>query len=454
VIEQRAKHFLVALLAALSGGVASSAAAQDALQAKAIDAVSLFRDTAAAVRLAGGLNVVADRSKLREGEALTLTIALPRAGYLNIVNIDSAGTPTVLFPNAVQSDNRVTAGTFTLPTPAMQFQIQVSAPFGTTTVAAFLTQDKLDLYADGDRVREVVATASGGGAAGATGATDTFARLSTLGRNLIDVLGTKSLAVVPTAPTPVAAPGASAPAVAAPAAGGAPMLAGMTVLLTCARTGPCDEPDDVSSSPLMRLLGAITPGILLEPASKDAGVSLRRIGDRGLLLTKASEGFVDQLYEDAAGYCSVAYGHLVRIAPCSRTDRRTYGRRIAEPKGSALLASDLARAERAVQKFVKVPLNDGQYDALCDFTYNVGSGALQHSTLLKVINAGDMKRVPTQFRRWTKAGGVAYRGLKTRRERELVLFFGGQPVPAAKSLGQPLEPDETPLDIRVGESGN
>ena len=58
--------------------------------------------------------------------------------------------------------------------------------------------------------------------------------------------------------------------------------------------------------------------------------------------------------------------------------------------------------------------------------------------------------MPSQFRRWTKAGGVEYRGLKTRREREIVLFFDGASVPKAVAK----DPDDTPLDVEVGEPGS
>ena len=447
MIEQWKKHAVHALAASALGAVASFAAAQDSAQAKAIDAASLLRETEAAVRLAGGLTVRTNRASLREDEPLMLRIELPRAGYLNIVNIDAAGVPTVLFPNRVQADNRVAAGTFTLPGPGMGFEIRASAPFGQTTVAAFLTQEKVDLFATGETTRNAAGAVLG-----------TFARLSMIGRDLIDAFATKSLAIVPTA----AAPSASAGPATAPAA---PMIAGMTTVLTCAKTGPCGEAvagtgaGPVASagagagarSPLLRIIGALAPGILLEAESATISKDLhgRRISEKGLLLTKASEGFVPQLYEDAASYCTIAYGHLIRRAPCASADRRKYGRRITEPAGGTLLAADMARAERAVAKLVKVPLTEGQHAALCDFTYNVGSGNLQRSTLLKVVNSREHARVPTQLRRWSHAGGVEYRGLKTRREREIVLFFEGVPVPKAIEK----DPDDGVLDIRAGEAG-
>ena len=400
-----------------------------AAQAKAIDVASLLRDTEAAVRLAGGLSLQVNRTSLRDGEPLTITIELPRGGYLNVVSIDASGEPTVLFPNKLQPDAKVDPGHFTFPTPAMGFEIRAAAPFGTNTVSAFLTQEKMNLYTD-DGVRNLA-----GAAASAAVAVDTYSRLSAIGRNLIDNFGTKSLE-----------------AKGAPMAAG--MAAGMVTVLTCAKTGPCDPAALEPPSRFLQLLGAITPGILreIEPSAKTVPAPttpVRGVSDKGMTLTKASEGFVPQLYEDSAHFCSVAYGHLLHKARCGPVDRKAYPGRVVEPQGAKLLTVDMTRAQRAVMQLVTVTLTDSQYAAMCDFTYNVGSGNLKRSTLLKVINSGDHDRVPAQLRRWSKAGGVEYRGLKTRREREIVLFFDGRGVP--KTVGK--DPDGAPLDIDIGEPG-
>ncbi|MFL6661627.1 MAG: glycoside hydrolase family protein [Rhizobacter sp.] len=395
------------------------AQAQPAAADKALDTASLLRETEAAVRLAGGLDVKSNEPALREGQALVLTIALPRSGYLNVVSINPAGEPTVLFPNQVQSDNKVEAGTFKLPTPQMPFILRAAAPFGSSLVAAFLTQEPLNLYATGEGARNTAGALIG-----------QFARLSAAGRDLIDALGTKSLVVEPKA---------------------APMLAGMTRVLTCAAAGPCTAEAPTGTSPLLRILDALTPGILLEPeAPIDKALALRPVYDKGIKLTKVSEGFVSTLYEDAAGYCSVAYGHLLKRARCGPPELSHYRGGISEPEGGRLLVTDMARAQRAVMQLVKADLSDGQFAALCDFTYNVGSGNLKRSTLLKAVNNGEHHRVPSQLRRWSKAGGKEFRGLKTRREREIALYFEGQTIPKSIPVGE----DESPIDVRVGEPGS
>jgi lysozyme len=87
-----------------------------------------------------------------------------------------------------------------------------------------------------------------------------------------------------------------------------------------------------------------------------------------------------------------------------------------------LLARDVRTAEQAVQRLVKVPLTQGQFDALVDFCFNLGAGRLAASTLLKVLNGGRYEDAAEQLLRWDLAGGEENAGLKTRRQAELELW--------------------------------
>lgn len=60
--------------------------------------------------------------------------------------------------------------------------------------------------------------------------------------------------------------------------------------------------------------------------------------------------------------------------------------------------------------------------ALIDFTFNLGKGNLQSSTLRRCVNAGDWAGAKVQIRRWNKAGGRVLRGLTIRRETEAVML--------------------------------
>ncbi|NWB30871.1 lysozyme [Pseudomonas gingeri] len=88
------------------------------------------------------------------------------------------------------------------------------------------------------------------------------------------------------------------------------------------------------------------------------------------------------------------------------------------------LISDLTSRELTVTRAVTVALTQGQFDALVDFVYNLGAGNFLSSTLLRLVNAGDMVGAAAQFARWNKAAGVPMRGLARRRAAEAALFAG------------------------------
>ena len=85
---------------------------------------------------------------------------------------------------------------------------------------------------------------------------------------------------------------------------------------------------------------------------------------------------------------------------------------------------DLVKYENAVDRLVKVPLTQNQFDALVSFTFNVGEGALAKSTLLKKLNAGDYDAVPAELMKWTKGGGKELPGLVRRRRAEAAMWRG------------------------------
>jgi GH24 family phage-related lysozyme (muramidase) len=192
------------------------------------------------------------------------------------------------------------------------------------------------------------------------------------------------------------------------------------------------------------------------------GIRLRKVYDKGVALTKDSEGFVATLYNDSAGYCSIAFGHLVKRAGCDGTEPDEFQRGLSEPRGAEILVDDMSVAERNVIRNVTVDLSDGQYAALCDFVYNVGGGNFQRSTLLNLVNAKQHDRVSDEFRLWVVAGGKQLPGLITRREKEIVLYFEGLPrphrlPPSRERLppsGERLPPSgerRSLIDIRTGE---
>ena len=141
---------------------------------------------------------------------------------------------------------------------------------------------------------------------------------------------------------------------------------------------------------------------------------MRHITQEGIDLIKRFEGFSSTVYICPAGYPTIGYGHLVR--------NHEKFEEISQEEAEALLRIDVESAERAVLRLIKVPLTDGQFDALVSFTYNLGSGALQCSTLRRKVNRQAHSEVPAQLVRWVWAGGRKLNGLIKRRECESLIY--------------------------------
>jgi len=396
---------------------AAAAATEPAAAAAAPVARQPFRRSLEdAANLAGGLAVRLGRATYREGEPVTLSIDVPRAGHLNLVSVGPDDVATLLFPNRKQADNRVAAGTLRIPGEPPQSPELLAKPAGVTLVAAFLSQDPLDLQQGGS------------GSEGPSAADEAFARLVPAARAQLEKLAAQSFTGLPRT---------------------APMLGGVSYLLVCAPGVTCDAASLAPATGTPPPAERLTPGLLLEGETELAvpkGAWLRRISEKGQRLTRLSEGFMPRLHTNADNHCSIGYGHLVRREACTGAEPAALRRGISEAQADAMLAENMRRAQRAVMSLVKTQLSDGQYAALCDFTYNVGVAMLQNSTLLKLINAGEHDRVPAELRRWTLVRGKEQRGLKLRRERQIGLYFEGQPVPRTPPGGEPA----TPIDIRVG----
>jgi lysozyme len=131
------------------------------------------------------------------------------------------------------------------------------------------------------------------------------------------------------------------------------------------------------------------------------------------------EGLRYQAYIDVAGLATIGYGHRL-LASVS------FPAGIDSTQAESLLAADVRDAELAVGRLVKVPLTQGQFDALVDFAFNLGAGKLESSTLLKDLNAGLYDAAREQLLRWDHAGGKEVAGLKARRAAEAQLWSGAE----------------------------
>lgn len=126
------------------------------------------------------------------------------------------------------------------------------------------------------------------------------------------------------------------------------------------------------------------------------------------------EGFSAVAYQDGGGIWTCGYGHTAGVKD---------GDTCTKDQAQEWLAEDVQNAENAVNTYVTVPLTQNQFDALVSFTYNVGAGSLQHSTLLKLLNAGENMGAASQFLAWNHINGQLSKGLMARRVAERNLFM-------------------------------
>jgi len=101
-------------------------------------------------------------------------------------------------------------------------------------------------------------------------------------------------------------------------------------------------------------------------------------------------------------------------------DNRTF----SAEEVDGILRADLQRFERGVRLFCPVDLTQGMFDGLVSFSFNVGLGTLQRSTLRQKVLRGDKTGAADEFLKYTKGGGKVLLGLVKRRQDERALFLG------------------------------
>lgn len=89
---------------------------------------------------------------------------------------------------------------------------------------------------------------------------------------------------------------------------------------------------------------------------------------------------------------------------------------------TGLQHSDVAKAVAAINRLVKVPLNQNQFDALVDLVYSIGEKAFAHSKVLKLLNTGNSAGVPSEIRKLPYSGKSALPEVIKRRDDDAILF--------------------------------
>lgn len=167
---------------------------------------------------------------------------------------------------------------------------------------------------------------------------------------------------------------------------------------------------------------------------------MRHINQKGIDLIRQFETFVPYFYICPAGYPTIGFGHVIlagdnygSITGVKLLD--IYAKRglkaaqnafvMTEEQGEELSLRDIQGFERSVLRLIKVPLTDGQFDALVSFTFNFGGGALQRSTLRRKVNREEHDDVPEELKKWVWSKGKKLAGLIRRRNAEANLYAYG-----------------------------
>ena len=167
-----------------------------------------------------------------------------------------------------------------------------------------------------------------------------------------------------------------------------------------------------------------------------------KVSEPALRTLKKHEGVRQRPYRDVVGLWTVGVGHLMYPEQARLPNRRNAkpgytgmcredfqlkpedNRVFSMEEVDGLLKSDLGTFERGVRRFITVPLRQNQFDALVSFSFNLGLGTLQRSTLRQKVNRGDFEGAADEFMKYVMAGGKVFRGLVIRRTDERNLFLG------------------------------
>jgi lysozyme len=146
-----------------------------------------------------------------------------------------------------------------------------------------------------------------------------------------------------------------------------------------------------------------------------------KTSEEGIALIKAFEGVVKKPYRCPAGYWTVGVGHLI-TRDFELPD--SWNRSMGDDEINDLLRKDLLKFENGVLRLLHpVQPSQSEFDALVSFSFNLGLGCFQRSTVRSAFIRGDKKRSGEVLLKYRRAGGRILQGLVRRRQAELALLM-------------------------------
>jgi lysozyme len=152
-------------------------------------------------------------------------------------------------------------------------------------------------------------------------------------------------------------------------------------------------------------------------------------------MLKHHEGVRYKPYQCPAGLWTIGVGHVLYPEQAkipSTIDgmarRKAWkleykdNRKWSEEEIDTLLVKDVARFERGVVRYLPIQLSQNEFDSLVSFSFNLGLGVLQRSTIRQALLRGDKITAIQSLLKYNKAGGKVLKGLDNRRKDEAALF--------------------------------
>jgi lysozyme len=155
------------------------------------------------------------------------------------------------------------------------------------------------------------------------------------------------------------------------------------------------------------------------------------VSDKAIKMIVHHEGLRLKPYRCPAKLWTIGVGHVLypEQGKLSINERDGFAlkqednRTFTQEEVSNILKADLKRFEQGVDRFITTQLSQGMFDALVSFSFNVGLGTLQRSTLRQKLNRGDKEGAAEELLKYCMAGGKILKGLQNRRLDEKALFL-------------------------------
>ena len=165
-----------------------------------------------------------------------------------------------------------------------------------------------------------------------------------------------------------------------------------------------------------------------------------KTSDKGIELMHRFEGFRDKPYQCSAHMWTIGWGHVIyqdqikypmvakegytgmirKDYPLRPEDNRVW----SKDELKEIFRKDISSFESGVLRLAPNLLGrQGAFDACVAFSFNVGLGNFQRSTIRQKIARKDWQGAADAFMDWTKAGGKVLKGLERRRGAERALFL-------------------------------